>query len=1259
MFSLSWSQTAWAGGHKRSQKKDFEVPSPKKTHWETIVTPETFMKGTKQPTTVKASKFKNAPNELFMAIQYRDGQWGVEQYLKGSKARELIIDPQSNNTALHEATKFQHGPELVKTLLMSDYAHLLIKPNNAGNTPLHTAIKYENWNVVSELLNSNHAFTLLSANNDGDTPLHTLARRIARKNGDWETVKYHMGRAYAPTLFFKKNKNNETAIQLFYSLKSEHCQNKTPKNTPPLQKSLSAPPISQEYRAPLSLSSPSHQKNNNFNALINNNNNTHSIPAKTSETHQNKALITKSISSQSNILTNKDKNNKAPLQCIIDKKYINNTYTSLPLIRTNNQHNTLQDFFSYSLTTLAHRPNYQDQEVHEHPIAQGRLSLLSTNKALIGAHERITFVRVGRNHNALVPIESDGGRIILVFTQSEQDLAYKFITDKQDVLLIQSLPKIEDESDLVLAGARWLAIFMAAYELKLENFMIMDDNIQSIHTKNIQIKHWGDIYSTYKGAAAINDYAIISSSSFRPEQSETMLNSDALEINTTNYGYKIFYINNTLLQRAIPEYLHLIPEDPRWPLQDIFFQEIARQADLKIGKISYNSLVLKRSNFYKNTCARSYKKRKISAEKWLETSLPPGTPDFYKNAYRAMKLIVENSLNYYHRNEEKVKNTPLADISRRIENNNRAYTNSAPRSESRTKYSSEKKPKKDPQLLLEITKNNVNIKNLILDALDNIFEDDENFSKLRNPQQEALFAFSTFLSEHASFQGFFDIATGIGKTSIFTLLAHTLRNELENTRVKSNKPHILIVTPSLEIDRQTFNERLLSENTIVIDAHHISYKVLLENNLFNKNNATPQIVIMCKNSLNELLSDTEHNRLLNKFSAIIFDEMHSFSEKILKVVKNYSDKSETLMLGFSATPKKTKNYFGTKPIFRYTAHQGVDAGLLLPWEIRPIKDNAFIDIESTKNTIKNILNELFITTNNNHRGIIWVDTIPTANILADYITTSMTSMNVIARPYHSQLSMEQRASLVEELNTGAINLLVAVRTLKEGLNCPAVNVAIFAKKKITLQDFIQMRGRALRKTTGKEERALIYLNKNTLTSFKEAKIYYTSSTQNPPSDDPAHVLDPAHWKVVPFPIHTDLEKALKYSVRFYRQDALHNIFQTINSSIYKSDNFRAEREKMRWKLNYHNYSDINKLYHQYFIVHAEDNSNNLIPAAHIYKEKYNNNDTNFHYQYIETIGEKSEERPILILKKKREVINNATEQTVWVDHYELLYNFGG
>lgn len=1264
-LSLSWSQTTWAAGQKRNQSEaNLEGRASKKTFWASMVTPESFTNKPGKSPKAKASKIKistsKSANKLFMAIRHQDGQWAVETYLKSYEAPLLIRDPQSNNTALHEAAKFQYRPEIIETLLASRYAAVLVQPNKAGNTPLHTAIKNENWHAVSLLLHSNYASKLLAPNKLGDTPLHVLAHRIALQGGDWETVKEKIGGAYGPRLFYAKNQNNETAIELFYRIKPfsirlpENLETHDTKD----RTSILLHPNSSDNYSSMSLSSPQNQ-DTTISISSTDNNNTQLSLIESSNSLSNNSPIIEAPSPQLSNLTNKKRQNKTPLHCIIDKKYITQTYTSLPLTRTNNNNNSLRNFSNFSLSTLADHHNSQPKDVYEHVIVPNQLSLLSTNRAPIQNHERITFVRVGRNDQALVPREKLGGRIILVFAQAEQDSAYNFMSDKQDVLLIHSLPKIEDKNDLVLAGARWLALFIAAYELKLDNFMIMDDNIQSIHVKNTELAHWEDIYNIYKKASLIDNYAIVSSSSFRPEQNENLSHSNTLEIITNNYGYKVFYINNTLLRNAIPNYLHIIPEDPRWPLQDIFLQEVARQAGLKIGKISPNSLVLKRSYFNKNTCANSYKKRKISAETWLEVDLASYLPDFYKNAYHSMKLIVEKSLNHYKKNEDKVKNTLLADASRRLENNSKPCTSVIPHNESRTKYSPSNQPKKNPQYISDIIKNNTNIKSLILETLEDIFGDEHNFAKLRSPQQEALFALSTFLSDADSFQGFFDIATGIGKTGIFTLLANKLRHQLEKNQIRPNKPHILIVTPSLEIDRQTFNESLLKTNTIVIDAHHISYRILLENNLFNQNNATPQIVIMCKNSLSQLLSDGDNNQLLNKFSAIIFDEMHSFSPKILKVIKDYSDKSNTLMLGFSATPQKTKQYFGTEPIFRYTPHQGVNEGYLLPWDIRTIKDNTFTDINSTKNTVKNILDELFNDHNKDRRGIIWVDTIDAANILAQFITTSMHSQNIKAHSYHSLLSMEQRASLVEELNTGATNLLVAVRTLKEGLNCPAVNVVIFAKKKITMQDFIQMRGRALRKTLGPQENALIYLNKKTLTSYDDEEIYYTMPVEQTLPTDKPPVLDPALWKVVPFPIHTDLEKALRYSVRFYRQDALYQIFKTIHYSIYKSDNYKIEREKMRWKTNYStNDSDLNKLYRQYFIVQSDDNSNNPIPAAHIYEEKYNDGDNIMRYHYIETIGQNGEERPLHILKKKREAINNATNQTVWLDHYELIHNFG-
>ena len=69
--------------------------------------------------------------------------------------------------------------------------------------------------------------------------------------------------------------------------------------------------------------------------------------------------------------------------------------------------------------------------------------------------------------------------------------------------------------------------------------------------------------------------------------------------------------------------------------------------------------------------------------------------------------------------------------------------------------------------------------------------------------------------------------------------------------------------------------------------------------------------------------------------------------------------------------------------------------------------------------------------------------------------------------------MNERMKLVEAFNKGEISALAAIRCLDEGINIPSIKSALILSSNDDYREFVQRRGRILRKYDGKKH-ATIY-----------------------------------------------------------------------------------------------------------------------------------------------------------------------------------------
>ncbi len=91
----------------------------------------------------------------------------------------------------------------------------------------------------------------------------------------------------------------------------------------------------------------------------------------------------------------------------------------------------------------------------------------------------------------------------------------------------------------------------------------------------------------------------------------------------------------------------------------------------------------------------------------------------------------------------------------------------------------------------------------------------------------------------------------------------------------------------------------------------------------------------------------------------------------------------------------------------------------------------------------------------------------------DYITSAIKGLGYRAGKINANVSMKIRKKLIKEFSSRETSVLTAIKCLDEGVNIPATRNAFLLYSGGKNKEYIQRRGRVLRKSKGKEK-AFIY-----------------------------------------------------------------------------------------------------------------------------------------------------------------------------------------
>ena len=375
---------------------------------------------------------------------------------------------------------------------------------------------------------------------------------------------------------------------------------------------------------------------------------------------------------------------------------------------------------------------------------------------------------------------------------------------------------------------------------------------------------------------------------------------------------------------------------------------------------------------------------------------------------------------------------------------------------------------------------------------------------LRPYQEQALVKFKS-----AQYRGILAMATGAGKT----ITALACASSIEDLDL------IIIVVPIKDLVRQWMDELdkltdfyypIVAVGKSDIWKEKLYRKLRLIHGNIQTVKRLPTVLVSTYSGLSklpvaELINDAGG---LPIKSLIIADEVHTAgSSQYRRILRN----DFTYRLGLSATPIRPHDEEGTEFILNYfgdivyelNLEQAIKLGILCEYEyyvyivtltdaeneeyqrltkrivrlLRSNNDKASgsinrLTIERSR-IIKSASEKItildrIIQVHPLNRGMIYCADIDQADIVCHRLS----QQGVQVSRFTSQED-RQRGQILHEFSQGRLDALVAVKCLDEGVNIPAAQEAIILASDTSERQFIQRRGRILRKATGKDKATLI------------------------------------------------------------------------------------------------------------------------------------------------------------------------------------------
>lgn len=210
-------------------------------------------------------------------------------------------------------------------------------------------------------------------------------------------------------------------------------------------------------------------------------------------------------------------------------------------------------------------------------------------------------------------------------------------------------------------------------------------------------------------------------------------------------------------------------------------------------------------------------------------------------------------------------------------------------------------------------------------------------------------------------------------------------------------------------------------------------------------------------------------KLISKlFSLIILDESHNVYSKCRKFLL----KKMPTTLHFTATPHKDHNFEEVPLVYNLNASYSIQNNYIQDYDLyfAPLvcKDmdmeiiiKLICDIMIKQNKKKVIIFNKYIENNENGSSISNYSKMQ--NLFEKFLNTNKVSVVGIS----SKNNLKEKNALFERFNTSEISILCNVSILREGINLPCADMAVFLEPKYSKKLIIQNIGRVLRLKSNK------------------------------------------------------------------------------------------------------------------------------------------------------------------------------------------------
>lgn len=340
----------------------------------------------------------------------------------------------------------------------------------------------------------------------------------------------------------------------------------------------------------------------------------------------------------------------------------------------------------------------------------------------------------------------------------------------------------------------------------------------------------------------------------------------------------------------------------------------------------------------------------------------------------------------------------------------------------------------------------------------------------RDYQEEAVdAAFNYWLRSNAPM--LLVMATGSGKSIVIALL-------IQQALTRNPQSRVLVLTHVKELVEQDYDEMINLWPDAPAGVNCAGLK---------KRSTDAQIIF------GSIQSVWNHCEEIGLFDYIIVDEAHRIPHKdngnYRKLIALLSQRKETLkVIGLTATPFRLDGgwlHIGEERLFEeiiydYSVDKGITQGWLSPLVSKRTQFQINItgvrkrageyrsdDLDRLVNSSENTdaaLNEIIEQGAHSRAWLIYCVSVAHANSVAE----KLRQKGIIARAITEKTSAKDRSKYIQKFRAGALKCIVNVSVLTTGFNNPRVDLIAMLRPTLSTALYLQICGRGLRKSAGKE-----------------------------------------------------------------------------------------------------------------------------------------------------------------------------------------------